>query len=466
MKRLMYLAVLISVTVIYGCKSDSDILATYKDSGITRGDFYKWLESKRYTKDSIIKSKAKQKDMLEKMAIELISVEKARQEGFDKKPEFQLVKDRISENMMMKKLYDKEIVKKASFKEPAAKVRQILLRVKDTEIDPKQKNKRVKLTGEKLNKIIEETMTKAKEIIGKLDKGESFEELAKQYSEDFTKKNGGDIGFVVSGLLPPDLSDVIFSLKKGEYTKEPVKTPRGVYIIKVEDTEEITEKNIDDIIENKSHASRMKSGMLRSYAKEYVDKLMNDKDVKYFENKILSKNTKDIIFTVGNKNYTVADLDKKLEARRPAGKVHKSKFKIKDSDKERMARNYFQFEVLKRNAVNKGIDKDPVFIKEVETHISPMLAREYFNDILEKDITVTDKELKEEYDKNKDKKYYSMVSKGKQRVKQVRPFKDVKDSIERSLAGRKRSEKKRNLERSLLAEYGLKIDESKLEGEK
>ncbi|MBN2040848.1 MAG: peptidylprolyl isomerase [Spirochaetes bacterium] len=466
MKKTMMLLIVFSITGIYGCKGDGDILATYKNEKITRGDFYTWLESRKIKKESIINSKTRQKDRLEKMALELITVQKAKEEGFDKKPDFQPAKNRISEGILMKTLYNREIRDKAAFKEPAAKVRQILLRVKNFDADPQQKNKRIKLSEEQLAQRYNETIARAKDIIQKLDKGESFEELAKQYSEDSSKKKGGDIGFVVPNMLPQDLSDVVFTLKEGEYTREPVKIPGGVYIVKVEETDEVTEKNIDDIIENKSQASRVKNGMMRSVAREFVDNLMKADDVKLYEEKVLSKNEKDIIFTIGNNNYTVADLNKKLESGTPRSKNGKTNRKIKDTDKLRMAKSFYQLEVLKREALNKGIDKDPEYIEEVQSRIDPMLASEYAKSVLEKDITVSDREMLDEYSKNKDKRYFQMIKKGKERVKKIKPFKEVKEGIERSIVNRKKSEMKKNWESRILAQYEFKINESELEGEK
>lgn len=76
---------------------------------------------------------------------------------------------------------------------------------------------------------------KAKEISEKLAKGESFESLAKTYSDDPTGKTGGAIGAFNPDVFGQDaqmVSGVIQKLAVGDVS-EPVKTAFGVQIFKV-----------------------------------------------------------------------------------------------------------------------------------------------------------------------------------------------------------------------------------------
>ena len=88
------------------------------------------------------------------------------------------------------------------------------------------------MTSEEVSKLYEEALSKAKDIIKKLDDGEDFDELAKEYSADKSNNSkGGDLGWFNTGEMEDAFEDVAFSLKKGEYTKEPVKTSYGYHII-------------------------------------------------------------------------------------------------------------------------------------------------------------------------------------------------------------------------------------------
>jgi peptidyl-prolyl cis-trans isomerase C len=74
----------------------------------------------------------------------------------------------------------------------------------------------------------------AKQIRGRIDKGEKFEDLAKQYSLDGSKEYGGDLGYFTAPEMVPEFSKAAFALKPGEVS-QPVKTDFGWHVIKLED---------------------------------------------------------------------------------------------------------------------------------------------------------------------------------------------------------------------------------------
>jgi len=84
-------------------------------------------------------------------------------------------------------------------------------------------------------KTIEAVKKKAEEIKAKLDKGESFEKLVKEYSQDPGSKNlKGDIGFFGRGSLDPNYEKALYSMKDGEVS-DPVLSKFGYHIIKLTD---------------------------------------------------------------------------------------------------------------------------------------------------------------------------------------------------------------------------------------
>lgn len=88
------------------------------------------------------------------------------------------------------------------------------------------------------------------EILGKLDAGESFESLAKLYSEGKEAKQGGDWGWVGKDVLRKELGEVAFQLKAKQHSKL-IETAEGYYLLFVEDikpahTKPLTEAR-DDI---------------------------------------------------------------------------------------------------------------------------------------------------------------------------------------------------------------------------
>ena len=95
-------------------------------------------------------------------------------------------------------------------------------------------------------------LEKAKEVIKKLDAGESFDDLAKEYSTDeSTKDDGGKLADFVHGDMPDEFEKAALALENGKYTTEPVKTQFGYHIIyKVSQKDKPKLKTVkDDILE-------------------------------------------------------------------------------------------------------------------------------------------------------------------------------------------------------------------------
>ncbi len=72
-------------------------------------------------------------------------------------------------------------------------------------------------------------------IIRKLEKGEDFAKLAKDNSIGPSKARGGDLGWFQKSQMVKSFAQAAFGLKKGQHTKEPVKTRFGWHVIKLSD---------------------------------------------------------------------------------------------------------------------------------------------------------------------------------------------------------------------------------------
>ena len=79
--------------------------------------------------------------------------------------------------------------------------------------------------------ILVEKLSLAQELKTKIAKGESFANLAKQYSIDASKKRGGDLGYFGRGMMVPEFEKAAFSLEKGQVS-DIVKTQFGYHVIK------------------------------------------------------------------------------------------------------------------------------------------------------------------------------------------------------------------------------------------
>ena len=80
----------------------------------------------------------------------------------------------------------------------------------------------------------QKALAKAKEVLRRIQGGESFAALARQYSEDpATRDIGGELGSFARGVMLEPFEKVAFSLPAGRLYDQPVKTELGYHILEV-----------------------------------------------------------------------------------------------------------------------------------------------------------------------------------------------------------------------------------------
>ena len=124
----------------------------------------------------------------------------------------------------------------------------------------------------------------AEDIIKKLDDGEKFADLAKEYSDDKgTASKGGKLT-VTYGSVVDEFWDATNDLKDGEYTKEPVKTEYGYHVIyRIKQKEkpsldEVRDDVIDDLVKDKiNNDTTLQTRALVALRKKYDLEISDDK---------------------------------------------------------------------------------------------------------------------------------------------------------------------------------------------
>ena len=114
-----------------------------------------------------------------------------------------------------------------------------------------------------------EARRKLKEIKGRLEKGETFEALAKAFSQDKTASIGGDLGYISRGQTVKPFEEVAFSLTTGTVS-DIVETRFGYHLIKVVDRKPesfIAYEEAREMLQ-KILKQRKIDKMLRSYVEE------------------------------------------------------------------------------------------------------------------------------------------------------------------------------------------------------
>ena len=102
----------------------------------------------------------------------------------------------------------------------------------------------------RLSLIVVKTEDEAKNLLARLRKGEPFAKLATEKSIDPSKKDGGNVGWVMPGQILPVISNVMVNLNKGSLAAAPIQTPAGWNIIKVEDVRPFQAPTLEESREN------------------------------------------------------------------------------------------------------------------------------------------------------------------------------------------------------------------------
>lgn len=96
--------------------------------------------------------------------------------------------------------------------------------------------------------ILVDTEDEAKAIIAQLGKKGNFDKIAKEKSKDpGSAAQGGSLGWTRPDQFVPPFANALLGLKKGQYTKEPVKSQFGWHIIKLEDVRELKVPSFEEL---------------------------------------------------------------------------------------------------------------------------------------------------------------------------------------------------------------------------
>ena len=104
----------------------------------------------------------------------------------------------------------------------------------------------------------------------RLKAGKPFEEVAREYSDEQSSAQGGDIGYVKSTELIPMLREALIQLKPGEFTPI-VQTPYGYHIMKLIDKRQGEQIPLEAIREKLKEAVVQQESQKRY--KDFIEKL-------------------------------------------------------------------------------------------------------------------------------------------------------------------------------------------------
>ncbi|HHT7172038.1 TPA: peptidylprolyl isomerase PrsA [Bacillus cereus] len=277
MKKAMLALAATSVIALSACgTSSSDKIVTSKAGDITKDEFYEQMKTQAG------------KQVLNNMVMEKVLIKNYKVEDKEVDKKYDEMKKQYGDQFdtLLKQQGIKEETLKTGVRAQLAQEKAIEKTITDKELKDNYKPEI------KASHILVKDEATAKKVKEELGQGKSFEELAKQYSEDTgSKEKGGDLGFFGAGKMVKEFEDAAYKLKKDEVS-EPVKSQFGYHIIKVTDIKE-PEKSFEqskadikkEIVQKKAQDGEFMNDLMMKEIKK-ADVKVDDKDLKdLFEEK-------------------------------------------------------------------------------------------------------------------------------------------------------------------------------------
>jgi peptidyl-prolyl cis-trans isomerase C len=213
-------------------KGGSNTVATVNGSAIpkSRADAIVAEQVAQGTPDSEELRKAVREELVRREVL----VQEARKKGIDKKPEVQAQIDVARQGLLIR-AYLQDYLKTHPITDQA--IQKEYETIKAAMGDKEYKARHVLVDSE----------DKAKSVIARLQKGEKFEEVAKESTDPGSKDKGGDLGWASPGSYVKPFGDALTKLEKGKFSATPVKTDFGYHVIMLEDVRPMKHPALEEV---------------------------------------------------------------------------------------------------------------------------------------------------------------------------------------------------------------------------
>lgn len=154
-------------------------------------------------------------------------VQEAKKQGLEKSPEFITQVDQFEQNLLLQ-LYIDQHFQKNPITDAQLKV---------------EYERQTKLIGDtggevqyRFSQIVTTKESEAMLLMSRLQKGDSFTQLAREFSADAaTKKDGGSVGWVNASQMNANVLQTLRLLNKNEYSKKPIQIGNAWVIVRLDD---------------------------------------------------------------------------------------------------------------------------------------------------------------------------------------------------------------------------------------
>lgn len=226
MKKWLILPLILFALIACAKKEQGKTLATVDDEVITMEQFSAELDKIPTNMKMLVVSQSGKRNFLDRLVVKKLLLKEAKKDDIEKSKEFQDRLTDIKDQLIIESLLKKKV--------------QLNLNLTDADMKKYYDANREQFKREQeieTSQIVLKTEQEAKEIQGRLLKGESFEDLARTYSIDpSAKSTGGKIGYHPKGTLIPEYEQAAFKLTKAGQLSPIVKTQLGYHIIRLEGT--------------------------------------------------------------------------------------------------------------------------------------------------------------------------------------------------------------------------------------
>ncbi|MCP1458359.1 peptidylprolyl isomerase [Bacillus velezensis] len=259
-----------SVLALSACSSgDNDVIAKTDAGNVTKGELY--TNMKKTAGASVLTQLVQEKVLAKKYKVSDKEIDtKLKEYKTQLGDQYSALKQQYGED------YLKDQVKYELLAQKAAKDN-----IKVTDSDTKEYYDGLKGKIRASHILVADKKT-ADEVEKKLKKGEKFETLAKEYSTDNSKDNGGDLGWFDKKSMDETFSKAAFGLKVGQVS-DPVKTKFGYHIIKKTEErgkyDDMKKELKEEVLKQKLNDNSAVQAAIQKVMKK-ADVKVEDKDLK------------------------------------------------------------------------------------------------------------------------------------------------------------------------------------------
>lgn len=405
MRKVLLALVLISMILcaFLSCAKREIALATVGEEVITASELEIKMKQQPTRFSSFADELERKRRLLEGMAEQKLLLKGAYERGFDIDEEILSRLEQQEPNLLLQLLYEREVTSKSKVNEAE---------VKDF----------YKKQGEeiKIRHILVKSETVVDSLHQRLMEGEDFAVLAEARSLDPTSAMGGELGYFRWGSMIPSFQEAAFKLKIGQISK-PIKTQYGWHLIKLEDRRPVEQEPYEKVKSSlKRELESLKQGELSASFLEQLEENANftpqpvlQKDfwekyqsapeslqVREKRERIFTKEeleTPVLSYLLGE--WTLKEFMEFLDRLAPVD--------YPDWDDTEILRDvlgkYLRRDLLLALAAGQRIDKSEAFQMRLRSVKEDLMAQKLRTEVLEKNITISEEELKEYYEENKGK---------------------------------------------------------------